>query len=170
MGNECELDFDTCRSSPCLNDATCVDGASEYHCSCAAGFVGDECELDILDQQLALCAQHGPCQNGGHCRAEAVSGSVGCECSGGYSGEHCELHADAGPGGVMLSFGNGIDVADAFNSDGGWNLKFAPLFERSADPLSTAGGPVVTKAVRAEASEVEFFETAEEFMKDASNA
>ena len=168
MGNECELDFDTCRSSPCLNDATCVDGASEYHCSCAAGFVGDECELDILDQQLALCAQHGPCQNGGHCRAEAVSGSVGCECSGGYSGEHCELHADAGPGGVMLSFGNGIDVADAFNSDGGWNLKFAPLFERSADPLSTAGGPVVTKAVRAEASEVEFFETAEDFMRGAA--
>eukprot|EP01043_Picozoa_sp_COSAG02_P044550 COSAG02_NODE_3990_length_5943_cov_3.596680_2_plen_63_part_00 len=53
----------------------------------------------------------------------------------------------------MLSFGNGIDIADAYNSDGGLNLKFAPLFERSADPQSTAGGPVATKSVRAEASE-----------------
>ena len=64
VGNECEIDFDTCRSSPCLNHATCVDGADEYHCSCEAGFVGNACEVDILDQQLALCAQHGPCQNG----------------------------------------------------------------------------------------------------------
>jgi hypothetical protein len=166
VGNECEIDFQTCVSSPCGNGATCVDGADEYRCSCAAGFTGDECEVDILDRQLALCAQHGACQNGGQCHAEAVSGSVGCECIGGFSGEHCEQHADADAGGdTMMSFGNGIDIADAYSSDGDLNLKFAPLFERSSDPESTTGGPVTTKSVRAEASEVEFFESAEDFMR-----
>ena len=161
VGNECEIDFHTCASSPCAHGATCVDGANDYHCTCPAGFAGEACDTDILDQQLALCHAHGPCQNGGRCVAEAVSGSVGCQCIGDFSGEHCENIADAG----TMSFGNGIDIADAYSSDGTLNLKFAPLFERSADPESTVGGPITTQMARSEASTVDFFETAEDLMR-----
>ena len=159
IGAECEINMATCLSSPCTNGATCVDGADEYHCVCAQGFVGEGCEVDVLAQQLALCAEH-VCQNGGHCQAEALSGAVSCECSPGFSGDRCQQHADSG----MASYGNGVDIADMFSSDGSLSLKFAPLFER-LDAANTQGGPLVSKGLVSEAAEVVFYKDTEEFLR-----
>ena len=60
-GNHCELNIDDCKSNPCQNDATCIDGIANYTCSCADGFEGDTCEIDIDD-----CLSN-PCQNDGTC-------------------------------------------------------------------------------------------------------
>lgn len=37
-----------CRSSPCLNGATCVDQTGNYLCSCRQGFIGTRCEINTV--------------------------------------------------------------------------------------------------------------------------
>ena len=37
-------DIDDCSSSPCKNQATCVDGVNEYSCTCVPGYTGVDCE------------------------------------------------------------------------------------------------------------------------------
>lgn len=37
-------DIDECKSTPCKNGATCVDGVDSYKCQCVAGYDGDNCE------------------------------------------------------------------------------------------------------------------------------
>lgn len=37
-------DIDECKSTPCKNGATCVDGVDSYKCQCVAGYDGDYCE------------------------------------------------------------------------------------------------------------------------------
>ena len=38
---------DECKSSPCLNLATCVDFVNGYACQCVPGYIGDICETDV---------------------------------------------------------------------------------------------------------------------------
>ena len=38
------IDEDDCKTSPCQNGGTCVDGTNKYTCNCKAGFTGDNCE------------------------------------------------------------------------------------------------------------------------------
>ena len=38
------LDTDECASSPCKNDASCIDRVNKYNCSCAIGYEGINCE------------------------------------------------------------------------------------------------------------------------------
>ena len=37
-------EIDECESSPCLNEATCVDLVDSFECQCVAGFAGTTCE------------------------------------------------------------------------------------------------------------------------------
>ena len=52
MNDECAtncenviLDIDECASSPCQNNATCIDGANGYGCNCTAGYNGTHCGI-----------------------------------------------------------------------------------------------------------------------------
>ncbi|XP_035672187.1 polycystic kidney disease protein 1-like 2 [Branchiostoma floridae] len=84
-------DLPGCEDDPCQHGATCRDVDGGYDCSCAAGYGGLNCEID-LDE----CASN-PCQNGAEC-TDQVNGYT-CVCPPGLDGVHCEN----GCGGLMKS-------------------------------------------------------------------
>ncbi|XP_025104810.1 uncharacterized protein LOC112570537 isoform X1 [Pomacea canaliculata] len=44
-GKRCETDIDDCKSNPCHNNGVCVDEVNGYHCQCAAGYSGQNCDI-----------------------------------------------------------------------------------------------------------------------------
>ena len=43
------VDIDFCINATCKNGASCVDGRTNYTCSCPVGFTGDLCETGIIE-------------------------------------------------------------------------------------------------------------------------
>ncbi|XP_068616864.1 neurocan core protein-like [Brachionichthys hirsutus] len=72
----------SCSQNICLNGGTCYTSGSIYKCSCALGYTGDRCEIDIDD------CQSNPCRNGGTC-FDGVA-CFTCMCLPSYSGRYCE--------------------------------------------------------------------------------
>jgi protein crumbs len=70
----------------CANGATCIDVWNDYTCTCAPGYTGTRCQVNIDD-----CADT-PCQHGGVC-TDGVS-SFNCTCQPGYTGSRCETDID----------------------------------------------------------------------------
>ncbi|XP_072176797.1 uncharacterized protein [Diadema setosum] len=87
-GQTCAVDIDECTSSPCVV-GTCNDGVNGFSCNCPPGYEGDRCEL------RGPCV-NGPCQNGGLCSQELVSGSFSfeCYCPTGFNATYCENEID----------------------------------------------------------------------------
>ncbi|KAJ8406864.1 hypothetical protein AAFF_G00291400 [Aldrovandia affinis] len=84
--------FQECDSSPCLNEASCIDLINKYACICPDGFVGKHCEVDVdmclkASQNLSLCFNGGICQDG-------PGANFTCSCPTGYFGEYCELEVN----------------------------------------------------------------------------
>ena len=75
-------EIDECRSFPCQNGATCVDGMNSYQCMCASGWTGLRC-TDNVDE----CASN-PCVNGGSCFD--LQNMYRCDCTQGWTGPRCE--------------------------------------------------------------------------------
>ena len=83
------VDSNECSPDPCQNGAVCTESGTdaavllgEYHCECADGFTGTNCETPkpcTID----------PCQNGGACLTVSDN-SYMCACPPGYSGMHCQ--------------------------------------------------------------------------------
>ncbi|XP_054661609.1 neurocan core protein isoform X2 [Grus americana] len=73
---------DPCQNNPCLHGGTCRANGTVCGCSCAPGFTGENCEIDIDD-----CLSS-PCQNGGTCIDEV--NSFVCLCLPSYGGSRCE--------------------------------------------------------------------------------
>ena len=63
-GDTCAVNEDDCASSPCKNNATCVDGVSNYKCICASGFSDENCDIDIDECQSAPCQNNASCIDG----------------------------------------------------------------------------------------------------------
>ena len=71
----CETDIDECKSSPCYNNATCLDLVNDFECKCQPGFKGDLCAMNIDD-----CLGK-PCKNNGTC-IDQINGYK-CDCQPG---------------------------------------------------------------------------------------
>jgi hypothetical protein len=52
-GTDCEHNIDECAESPCLNEATCVDGINNYTCACQPGYTGRNCQVKTSLQKEA---------------------------------------------------------------------------------------------------------------------
>ena len=46
-GTSCNLRLDACYSSPCLNQAKCLNYEGGYYCACTENYVGRNCEIDV---------------------------------------------------------------------------------------------------------------------------
>ena len=44
-GSTCEIELDECDSSPCKNDAYCIDYPASFYCDCRKGYDGVFCEI-----------------------------------------------------------------------------------------------------------------------------
>lgn len=47
--------INACRSNPCQNNATCVNGNNTFTCNCESGYSGPRCESDIQPPDLEYC-------------------------------------------------------------------------------------------------------------------
>ena len=87
-GKSC-VTIQECKSSPCMNGGTCVDGACTYaaclfqwSCVCAAGWAGTVCDVNLDECSSYPCAKGGTCVDGVY--------SYACVCGAGYTGFNCE--------------------------------------------------------------------------------
>ncbi|RWS22865.1 cubilin-like protein, partial [Leptotrombidium deliense] len=81
-----------CKSNPCKNGGTCVDGYKTFYCRCTNGWRGDTCETDV-DECSEFAGTGYGCQNGATC--VNTPGSYSCQCKADWKGVHCaERHDD----------------------------------------------------------------------------
>ena len=74
---------DNCVGVVCGENRHCVDGVDVYVCTCDAGFVGRQCEVNVDECAGINCSGNGRCIDGVN--------SFSCECDAGYSGVMCEI-------------------------------------------------------------------------------
>jgi len=83
-GDFCELDANPCASSPCQNDATCLQEGLSFKCLCSLGYRGDLCdEVDLCTNGQLQCF------NGGTCK-QVNKLNAFCLCPNGFKGLQCE--------------------------------------------------------------------------------
>lgn len=73
---------DDCASNPCHNGGTCIDGDGWFLCSCAPGFTGPVCKININE------CNSSPCSDGATCK-DKIDGFE-CICPPGKYGAICE--------------------------------------------------------------------------------
>ncbi|KAL8178200.1 UNVERIFIED_CONTAM: hypothetical protein K2H54_035691 [Gekko kuhli] len=71
------LELNSCSLNPCAHDGICDDFYSYYHCTCAKGWTGTHCEINIDECASNPCV-HGNCSDG--------IDSYKCTCYSGYQG------------------------------------------------------------------------------------
>eukprot|EP01050_Picozoa_sp_SAG11_P006462 SAG11_NODE_502_length_8891_cov_4.603731_2_plen_220_part_00 len=85
-GLDCSIDIQECDSEPCLNGATCTDGANvgstpqmhidawndQYTCACSSGWEGENCATDINECSDGL----NPCVMGSACSETEIGGTI----------------------------------------------------------------------------------------------
>jgi hypothetical protein len=99
-GASCQFDARPCASSPCLNNAACVDftnaygynmssnfgtNSTEFYCWCDKYHQGSYCETKINICQNETCSGNGNCVD--------VSNQPKCECFNMYLGEKCDTQS-----------------------------------------------------------------------------
>ncbi|XP_045445472.1 delta and Notch-like epidermal growth factor-related receptor [Melitaea cinxia] len=84
-GDQCELEYNECESSPCANGGTCTDRVGRFECSCGRGYAGDTCQLKVDLCNPNPCPAHRYCTDHGN--------TYSCECPSGFVGEDCHISA-----------------------------------------------------------------------------
>lgn len=86
-GTYCQIDINECLSSPCSNNATCIDLINAYECRCPSGYTGENCEININECDSSPCNQIG-----GEC-VDLIDGYY-CNCNPGFTGPTCSVNID----------------------------------------------------------------------------
>jgi hypothetical protein len=102
IADECDEDFDECGSNPCKNAATCTESSGSlnfdnaafvvyvpndaYHCECADGWEGENCEVNSNE-----CLSD-PCQNGSEC-VDLIFNFT-CTCVAGFDSYLCDVEVE----------------------------------------------------------------------------
>ncbi|KAF9406250.1 hypothetical protein HW555_013309, partial [Spodoptera exigua] len=83
--HSCVTEVNACATSPCRNNASCVDGAADFTCICRDGWTGKTCSTRV--DGIEHCPE-GTCANGGTCVREG--GGWRCLCPSGWTGAACD--------------------------------------------------------------------------------
>ncbi|KAK3088892.1 hypothetical protein FSP39_025053 [Pinctada imbricata] len=94
LGHNCELSTTYCQVAEeakldppaCHNGGNCTAGDDTFTCTCAAGYTGRRCKIDIDE-----CASD-PCQYNGTCNDHVAHFT--CDCIPGITGETCDTDID----------------------------------------------------------------------------
>lgn len=86
-GTYCQIDINECLSTPCSNNATCIDLINAYECRCPSGYTGENCEIDINECDSSPCNPEG-----GQC-VDLIDGYY-CNCNAGFTGPTCLVNID----------------------------------------------------------------------------
>ncbi|KAI8499609.1 hypothetical protein Bbelb_226600, partial [Branchiostoma belcheri] len=87
-----------CKSSPCMNGASCCDlGDDKFSCLCRLGYHGETC--GNFTDPCASPDNNNPCANGGTCMSmdmgdedgDSVRSEYSCQCPPGFTGMTCEI-------------------------------------------------------------------------------
>jgi hypothetical protein len=108
-GRYCQIHVNECMSSPCANNATCIDLISTYKCECLAGYTGQLCEVDIDECKPQPCGPHGECFD--------LINDYKCQCKTGYYGRDCQLQRNECET-LKPCLNNGRCVYDELATDG----------------------------------------------------
>lgn len=84
-GTYCQIDINECLSSPCSNNATCVDLINAYECQCPSGYTGENCEININE------CDSSPCNSEGGLCVDLIDGYY-CNCNPGFTGPTCSVN------------------------------------------------------------------------------
>ena len=57
-------DTNECASNPCENGGSCIDDRNRFDCSCAPGYEGKFCEVQVDECQSFPCMNGATCING----------------------------------------------------------------------------------------------------------
>ena len=69
-----------------MNGGTCIDGVNGHTCTCAPGFEGTNCAMNIDECASRLSA---PCLNNGGTCIDGIASYI-CQCPDGWTGVNCD--------------------------------------------------------------------------------
>ncbi|XP_033624614.1 fibropellin-1-like [Asterias rubens] len=84
-GDDCSVQIDYCRSSPC-SDGTCVTLVNSFKCECGPFHQGDLCDV-LIDNPCSMS----PCVNGECITSEEQPNGYQCTCKEGFYGFTCDV-------------------------------------------------------------------------------
>lgn len=126
-----------CDAQPCRNGGTCANSGTGYVCTCAPGYAGTDCELDVNDCATA------PCMNGGVC-VDGVNGYT-CLCPDGFVGTDCNVNIGVPSGAYSISPSPTKNCAFGLVS---FSLSTL-VFSSSGSVLTVSGAPCVMTSTAA---------------------
>eukprot|EP01043_Picozoa_sp_COSAG02_P019920 COSAG02_NODE_971_length_15551_cov_4.415157_14_plen_425_part_00 len=80
--------IDLCETGPCVNGGVCASSLAAYNCTCAAGFAGNQCELEVDGCEF----NRQPCGVFGQCQSDwNQPNGYRCTCQDSYTGINCNI-------------------------------------------------------------------------------
>ncbi|XP_035829407.1 protein jagged-1 [Aplysia californica] len=90
----------------CQNGGLCENTNGSYLCTCAVGFQGRHCDVDVDECEADVCVNATNCTN--------THGGFHCSCGGGFTGQLCDTNIDECLLDVCQNGGNCSDTIGSF--------------------------------------------------------